>query len=530
MKEIVSTVRSGSFGGARVPSATARREFGRTPSALGRGVLATVLLLGALGTPAPEADASATISQVGGDIDGEAAGDRSGSSVSLSSDGSRVAIGAPENDGAGSDAGHVRVYDWNGSAWVQVGGDIDGEAAEDRSGSSVSLSSDGSRVAIGAPDNDGAGGNAGHVRVYDWNGSAWVQVGGDIDAEAARDSFGGSVSLSSDGSRVAIGATFNSGTATFAGHVRVYDFDGSAWVQVGGDIDGEAIFDVSGYSVSLSSDGSLVAIGAPGNDGAGSDAGHVRVYGFDGSAWVQVGGDIDGEAAEDRSGSSVSLSSDGSRVAIGAPRYDPSGKADAGHVRVYDWNGSAWVQVGGDIDGEAADDRSGRRVSLSSDGSRVAIGASENDGAGSNAGHVRVFSISIASEVVLDALSRLAVSCGPGVPSAGMLVTCTVTEGDPGIDILWRAAYNPVFAEAGVTLDTSGAGEFSFIVPAEAVGQELTVELVEWHAPVSLGVAGGPVPTSVPSGGGPVPVWSLVVLALAGGLLLRRVSTVGVRD
>ena len=25
-------------------------------------------------------------------------------------------------------SGHVRIYDYNGSAWVQVGGDIDGEA------------------------------------------------------------------------------------------------------------------------------------------------------------------------------------------------------------------------------------------------------------------------------------------------------------------------------------------------------------------------------------------------------------------
>jgi hypothetical protein len=48
--------------------------------------------------------------QLGADIDGEAASDRSGSSVSLSLDGSRVAIGAERNDGAGTDAGHVRIY------------------------------------------------------------------------------------------------------------------------------------------------------------------------------------------------------------------------------------------------------------------------------------------------------------------------------------------------------------------------------------------------------------------------------------
>jgi alpha-tubulin suppressor-like RCC1 family protein len=125
-------------------------------------------------------------------------------------------------------------------------------------------------------------------------------------------------------------------------------------------------------------------------------------------------------------------------------------------------------------------------------------------------------------------VSLLAVGCD-GVLQVGLLVTCTVTGGDPGIDVLWRAAYNPVFAEAGVTLDASGAGEFSFVVPAAALGAELTVELVEWLAPISLGVVGGPVPSSVPSGGGPVPVWSLVLLALAGGLALRRMSAVGVR-
>ena len=104
--------------------------------------------------------------QLGSDIDGEAAGDFSGNSVSLSSDGKRVAIGAPGNDSNGTDSGHVRVYDYSGNAWTQVGGDSDGEAANDLSGISVSLSSDGTRVAIGASENGSNGNNAGHVRVY----------------------------------------------------------------------------------------------------------------------------------------------------------------------------------------------------------------------------------------------------------------------------------------------------------------------------------------------------------------------------
>ncbi|MDA9693359.1 hypothetical protein N9U43_01820, partial [Cytophagia bacterium] len=84
-------------------------------------------------------------SQMGSDIDGEAANDYSGKSLSLSSDGTILAIGARNNDGNGTSAGHVRVYEWNSgsSSWVQKGSDIDGEAAGDGSGRSVSLSSDG---------------------------------------------------------------------------------------------------------------------------------------------------------------------------------------------------------------------------------------------------------------------------------------------------------------------------------------------------------------------------------------------------
>jgi hypothetical protein len=341
--------------------------------------------------PAAPSFASAPWTLIGVDIDGEAAGDRSGGSVSLSADGSRVAIGAPRNDGAGSNAGHVRIYGFNGSAWVRVGDDIDGEAAGDESGRSVSLSADGSRVAIGALRNDGNGTDAGHVRVYSFNGSAWVQVGPPINGEAAGDNSG-IVSLSRDGSRVAIGAPFadrNVVSNDNAGHVRIYDFNGTAWVQVGLDIDGENVGDEAGRP-SLSADGSRVAIGTELNDGAGSNAGHVRIYGFNGSAWVRVGDDIDGEAAGDESGRSVSLSADGSRVAIGAAFNDGAG-SNAGHVRIYGFNGSAWVRVGDDIDGEAADDRSGGSVSLSADGSRVAIGAELNGGAGSNAGHVRIY-------------------------------------------------------------------------------------------------------------------------------------------
>ena len=223
----------------------------------------------------------------GADIDGEAAGDYSGRSVSLSSDGTTVAIGAQENDGNGYTSGHVRIYGWNSatSAWTQQGADIDGEAAYDYSGRSVSLSSDGTTVAIGAEGNDGNGEISGHVRIYGWNSatSAWEQQGADIDGEAASDQSGYSISLSSDGTTVAIGAHRNDGNGSTSGQVRIYAWNSatSAWDQQGADIDGEAASDQSGYSVFLSSDGTTVAIGAVGNDGNGSDSGQVRVYSWD---------------------------------------------------------------------------------------------------------------------------------------------------------------------------------------------------------------------------------------------------------
>ena len=58
--------------------------------------------------------ASMAQTQVGSDIDGEAAGDISGSSVSMP-DAYTVAIGAQYNDGNGTESDHVRVYKWNGN-------------------------------------------------------------------------------------------------------------------------------------------------------------------------------------------------------------------------------------------------------------------------------------------------------------------------------------------------------------------------------------------------------------------------------
>ena len=331
-----------------------------------------------------------TWTQTGADIDGEAEDDRSGQSVSLSSDGSILAVGAWGNDENGSCSGHVRIFQNTTGTWAQVGADIDGEAADDNSGWALSLSSDGSVVAIGAWGNDGNGDRSGHVRIYKNYGGTWIQIWEDIDGEAAGDYSGRSVSLNHDGSVVAVGADGNSGNGTDAGHVRIFKDYGGTWTQIGTDIDGEAAGDNSGRSVSLSSDGSVVAIGAYGNDGNGALAGHVRIYQNNEGTWIKVGADIDGETAYDYLGMSVSLNSDGSIVAVGADGNDDNGDL-SGHVKIYQNISGIWTQIGANINGEAEEDRSGGSVSLSADGSVVAVGADENDGNGSKSGHVRIY-------------------------------------------------------------------------------------------------------------------------------------------
>jgi hypothetical protein len=132
-------------------------------------------------------------------------------------------------------------------------------------------------------------------------------------------------------------------------------------------------------ATSLSSDGTILAAGEKYYD-VGSDhdeSGRVRVFNWDGSNWNQLGNDLlggDGINAETSGGwfgTSVSLSSDGSRVAFGGTsvgrRIGANFVGNVGAVRIYDYVNSDWVQAGDDIYGLADGDYNGRSVSLSSD-------------------------------------------------------------------------------------------------------------------------------------------------------------------
>lgn len=212
--------------------------------------------------------------QKGDDIDGGTASERSGQGISISADGSIIAIGAYSydgTDGSTANVGVVRIYEWNGSSWVRRGYDILGVISSD-SGWDLSLSADGSILAIGAYRYDGVDGNStsiGYVRVYEWNGTEWDQRGLDIVGKNSGDEFGYAISLSNDGLVFAGGARSYDGPdgMTQQGAVRVYEWNGSSWIQRGDDIYGEAKADNFGGGLHLNSDGSVLAAGSSGNDG-----------------------------------------------------------------------------------------------------------------------------------------------------------------------------------------------------------------------------------------------------------------------
>ena len=333
-----------------------------------------------------------TWQQLGTDIAFDGEQSLNSQSISLSADGSRVAIGAPRSGTSYSEyrSGSVRIYQWSGTMWQQVGGSINGLGRLDYNGNSVSISADGNRLAIGAPMpfNDGAG----YTRIYEWTGTAWQQLGGNILGNVKNDDSGQSVSLSADGNRVAVGAPGNDSNGDSSGKVRIYEWSGTSWQQLGSDQNGDAARANAGSSVSLNQDGSLVAIGIPRPNTVPGETGLTRILEWTGTAWQQRGSDIPGGAVDDSSGYSVSLSANGNRVAIGAPSSDENG-TESGRTRIHQWTGTDWRQIGINIDGDASLDVSGHGVSLNADGSLVAIGAPDPFSTTGETGYTRIYRI-----------------------------------------------------------------------------------------------------------------------------------------
>jgi hypothetical protein len=228
--------------------------------------------------------------------------------------------------------------------------------------------------------------------------SNWAQIGQTIIGEALFDQSGNAVAMNSDGTIIAIGAPYNDGSSDDnsynSGSVRVYQYSSGTWSQIGQDLDGSSQYLYAGFkNIWLNNDGDRIVIPYY---GYGNNTGLVRVYEYNGvDTWTQLGSDTDmqGGSANEYFGWSVCMNSTGSRVAVGVSDYNGEG-TDRGRVLVYDYNGTdAWNSVGGatDMVGTGDYDYFGYTVRMSDNGNIVAVSAPQTDSAGTKNGYVEVY-------------------------------------------------------------------------------------------------------------------------------------------
>ena len=176
--------------------------------------------------------------QVGSPILGAASGDYFGENTAINGNGTIVAGFSVNHD---SNKGHVRVFQWTPTgvaSWTQMGADIDGEAASDNGtiqegSNNIALNYAGNILAFGSGNNDGGGaGNTGHVRVYQFTSGSWTQMGSDIDGEVAEDNFGISVDLSDDGQTLVVGAVHHESEAGTANVGAIYIYNTPIYAQI----------------------------------------------------------------------------------------------------------------------------------------------------------------------------------------------------------------------------------------------------------------------------------------------------------
>ena len=300
--------------------------------------------------------------------------------------------------------------------WFSLGNYIEEEGTDDKAGTAVSNSRDGSTIAVSSPHyipkgDDGEpleGSRYGRVMVYDFDPEfdKWNKVGDEIVGERG-ESLGISMKLSEDGKTVVVGCLSDSEDSTQleVGSVKVYALDGLAneWKPKGETLYGTKAYDRFGTSVDIADGGAVITVGSPGHDedvlndagaveGVLNDAGSVRVYKYDISLdeWRPIQNAMVGTSAFAKFGSSVSLSQVGS-VAIGAPLADNS----RGYVQMYHYNATdeTWDVRGDAINGAKPGDQFGASVAMSYDASTVAVGSPLLAGYGTKkrSGSVTVF-------------------------------------------------------------------------------------------------------------------------------------------
>lgn len=310
--------------------------------------------------------------------------DLTGSSISISENGKTVVIGSPYNNVNGiSQSGSVRVFRNLNGSWTQIGQDINGALLNDNLGSVVSLSADGKIFATNV-NHSSQGQNSGSVKIYKETSGNWIQLGNSISNSTTFLQYTKSLSLSADGNRIAIGEPTKdtNGITDFKGKVRIFENISGTWTQLGQDILGKTSSSRSGTTVVLHPTRNIVAfVSHPLN----TNNEYVSVYFKNGLGnWVQLGKDFNIPLDPVHSTSfgaaptclSLASNEDDIILAIGSPRANNNSTINSigiAQVYKYDSTGKVWNQIGSDIKSPIQFGIFGCRVSLSSNGKRLAV-------------------------------------------------------------------------------------------------------------------------------------------------------------
>jgi hypothetical protein len=185
------------------------------------------------------------------------------------------------------------------------------------------------------------------VYIYSLIGSVWEETKLIASDGASGDNFGIRVSLSSDGKAAIVGAWGDNDNGSFSGSAYVYELVGGVWEETKILASDGASDDNFGIRVSISSDGTTAIVGANGDDDNGTSSGSAYIYCFVNCVWEETKILASDGASNDDFGKSVSISSDGSTVLVGAV-YDNDNGIDSGSAYIFDIDGSDCPDINGD--------------------------------------------------------------------------------------------------------------------------------------------------------------------------------------